>query len=45
MKAAMELPLNPEEGKKETYEEASSQNFHNVESAVNADNRIRLRSV
>lgn len=41
----MELPLNPEEGKKATYDEASSQNFHNVESGVNADSRIRLRSV
>jgi hypothetical protein len=45
MKAAMELPLNPEVGKKEKHEEATSQNFHNVECGVNADRRFRLRSV
>lgn len=36
----MELPLNPKEGGG-SYEKATSQKFRNVESAVNADSRMR----
>jgi hypothetical protein len=46
VKATITLTLNPKRRKaRRPYEKASSQEFHNVGSAVNRDSRFRCRSI